>query len=301
MRSLKSHLFKFVIKRHFAQADLSDVATVRKQMDELGERMPLANGVRLSSVELSGIYAEWLTPENACADAVILYLHGGAYHMGSCSSHRSMASFIADAAKIPLLLIDYRLAPESPYPAALDDAETVYRWLCVQPNINTKRIFLMGDSAGGGLALALALRIKSISTLPRPAAIAVLSPWVDLTMSGESVKTRLKRDPFFAPHIQQASHCVNAYCGSTPLTNPDVSPLFGQLEGLPPLLIQVGSEEILFSDAQRLAEKAQKSGSEVLFSYWQGMWHVWQYLVPRMKESSMAIAEVGNFCRRYLK
>lgn len=116
MRSLKSHLFKFVIKRHFAQADLSDVATVRKQMDELGERMPLANGVRLSSVELSGIYAEWLTPENACADAVILYLHGGAYHMGSCSSHRSMASFIADAAKIPLLLIDYRLAPESPIP-----------------------------------------------------------------------------------------------------------------------------------------------------------------------------------------
>ncbi|MEG0057913.1 alpha/beta hydrolase fold domain-containing protein, partial [Hafnia sp.] len=182
MRSFKSHLFKYAIKRHFAQADLDDVATMRKQMDELGEQLPLAQGTHLKSVEPSGIYAEWLIPSHAHSDAAILYLHGGAYHMGSCSSHRSMASYIADAANIPLLLADYRLAPESPYPAALNDAETVYRWLLTQSDINPKRIFVMGDSAGGGLALALTLRIKSDSALPLPAGVAVLSPWADLSM-----------------------------------------------------------------------------------------------------------------------
>lgn len=301
MRSFKSHLFKYAIKRHFAQADLDDVATMRKQMDELGERLPLAQGTRLKSVEPSGIYAEWLIPSNAHSDAVILYLHGGAYHMGSCSSHRSMASYIADAAKIPLLLADYRLAPESPYPAALNDADTVYRWLLTQPEINPKRIFVMGDSAGGGLALALTLRIKSDSALPLPAGIAVLSPWADLSMSGESVKTRLTRDPFFAHHLHHAERCVNAYSGVTALTDPGVSPLFGDLSRFPPLLIQVGSEEILYSDAERFAQKAASAGADVHLSRWQGMWHVWQYLVPRMKESRMAIAEIGDFCRTQLK
>lgn len=301
MRSFKSHLFKYAIKRHFAQADLDDVAMMRKQMDELGERLPLASGTHLRSIEPSGIYAEWLTPPNACADAAILYLHGGAYHMGSCSSHRSMASYIADAAKIPLLLVDYRLAPESPYPAALNDAETIYRWLLTQTEINPKRIFVMGDSAGGGLALALILRIISDSALTPPAGVAVLSPWADLSMSGESVKTRITRDPFFAHHLHHAERCVNAYSGVTSLTDPGISPLFGDLTGFPPLLIQVGSEEILYSDAERFAKKAETSGVDVHFSRWQGMWHVWQYLVPRMKESRMAIAEIGDFCRKQLK
>lgn len=300
MPSLASYFYRFLIRRYFAHKKLDCITRERHSLDALGARLPLAREVRRKAVTTVGVDGEWLEPAGAAQDAAILYLHGGAYLLGSCNSHRSMASYIAQSCRLPLLLIDYRLAPEHPYPAALDDAEQAFFWLLNERGVSARRIILMGDSAGGGLALALALRLKQQTPSIQAGAVVAMSPWTDLTMSGASVRERLRRDPCFATLLPLAEQCTRAYAAQHPLTLAEISPLYGDAADFPPLLIQVGTEEILFSDAQRVAHNAMQAGVNVQFSPWQGMWHVWQCLVPKMKESRQAIEEIGTFCRQRL-
>ena len=231
-----------------------------------------------------------LKPANARRGRAILYLHGGGYVISGPRSHARLAAQIAHAARSETWFVDYRLAPEHPHPAALEDTLAAYRWLARSDN--RAGIVLAGDSAGAGLALAAALAIRD-TQLPPPAAIVLISPWVDLTLSGESLRTLRARDPMLRrPWLE---NCAAHYAGALPRESPALSPLFADLRGLAPMLIQVGSEEILLSDAERLAANAAQAGVPVRLSCFQGMWHDFQVHAGALPEADHALTEIGTF------
>ncbi|OLS33674.1 alpha/beta hydrolase [Bacillus sp. MRMR6] len=244
----------------------------------------------MEKLEIDGIYAEWLSTEQSAADKVILYLHGGAYGYCSADTHRSLAARIMREAGVKVLLPEYRLAPEHPFPAAIEDAVTVYHWLQEQ-GYQPEDIIFAGDSAGGGLSVSAALMLRDMNE-PLPAAIICLSPWVDLTGGGESYSKNKAKDPYL--NAELALRAARAYAGNEPLTHPLISPVYADLTGLPPLFIQVGSIEILLSDAEKLAHKAILSGVEVTFTVWKGMWHVFQ-MSRKMTEAKRAVMEIGIY------
>ena len=251
-------------------------------------------GARGEVVDMNGVSAERVTTPQS-GGRVVLYLHGGGYCVGSCATHRPLAAHIARAAGAVSYVPEYRLAPEHPHPAALDDALVAYRWLLSQ-NIKPAQIAIGGDSAGGGLAVATALAIRDAG-LPQPAALVLISPWVDLTLSGDSAKTHAARDPML-------SHSIGAlwsrlYIGTHAANHPLCSPLFANLAGLPPMLIQVGSEEILLSDSQRLEQRAQTAGVKVQLHLYDKMWHDFQLQAGVLRESDAAIAEIGAFVKQH--
>ncbi|MHC4481536.1 MAG: alpha/beta hydrolase [Planctomycetota bacterium] len=268
----------------------------RAYVERQGRRVNMPTGVGVERMSIGDMYAEWLQPREARRDRALLYLHGGGYVMGSCETHRALAARIAVSGGAPALLINYRVAPEHPFPAALEDAQTAYGWLLAS-GIEPPRIALAGDSAGGGLALALALSLRD-GAGPPPAGIACLSPWVDLTVSGESMTTGAKADPL----ITRQASVLNAsrYAGQHDPAAPLISPLFADLRGLPPLLIQVGQHEVLLSDSERLAEQARQSGVDATLEVWSGMWHVWQAYAGFIPDAQRAIDKVGAFIRARL-
>lgn len=211
--------------------------------------------------------------------------------MGSCNTHRSLASRIALASQSPALLLNYRLAPENPFPAALEDAKSAYRWLLEQ-RIEARRIVIAGDSSGGGLAVAAAIALRD-EKKQLPAGIVCISPWADLTLSGETISTRSKADPL----ISQETSLLHAsrYTGQQDPASPLISPVFADLSELPPLLIQVGEHEILRSDSVRLSENARQAGVEADLEIWEGMWHVWHAFAGLIPESQRAIERIGRF------
>jgi acetyl esterase/lipase len=237
-----------------------------------------------------------VTPANARADRAVLYFHGGGYVIGGPRSHGKLAAQIAHAARSEVWLVDYRLAPEHPHPAAFEDALSAYRWLSQQES--ARRIVLAGDSAGAGLALALAVSIRDLK-LPPPSAMVLISPWTDLTLSGESQRTHRDRDPMLRRAWLAA--CAAHYAGALPLESAALSPLFADLSHLPPMLIQVGSEEILLSDSERLAERAELAGVSVRLSRCEGMWHDFQVHAGMLAEADRALAEIGAFLDVYLE
>jgi acetyl esterase/lipase len=237
-----------------------------------------------------------VTPVNARADRVVLYFHGGGYVIGGPRSHGKLAAQIAHTARGEAWLVDYRLAPEQPHPAALEDAVAAYRWLSQREGIG--RIVLAGDSAGAGLALALAVSIRDLK-LPPPVAMVLISPWTDLTLSGESQRTHRDRDPMLR-HAWLAT-CAAYYAAELPLESAALSPLFADLMHLAPMLIQVGSEEILLSDSERLAERAKQAGVCVRLSRFEGMWHDFQVHAGMLAEADRALAEIGTFIDRCLE
>lgn len=249
-----------------------------------------AAGVTATTADMGGVPARCLAPADARPDRAVLYLHGGAYVIGGPGSHGKLAAHIGRAARCRAYLVDYRLAPEHPFPAALDDALSAYRWLLAQRP--AARIVLAGDSAGGGLALAAAMSIRDAG-LPAPAALVLISPWTDLTLGGESHRTRAARDPML--RAAWLADCAARYAGGRPLTEPLLSPAFGQLAGLPPALIQVGSEEILLSDAEQLAHGATQVGGRVSLSRYEGLWHDFQVHAGLLDESDRALREIGDF------
>jgi acetyl esterase/lipase len=223
----------------------------------------------------------------------VLYLHGGGYVIGSPRSHRHLAAAIGRAAGTPTLLLDYRLAPEHPFPAAVDDAVAAYRWLLAR-GLSSDRIVVAGDSAGGGLtvALLLALRDRGVA---RPAGGVCISPWVDLTCSGASYATKAATDPIVTRDGVAAM--AQAYAGTGDFKGPLVSPLFADLRGLPPLLVQVGSEEVLLDDAAGLSARARAAGVDVTYEEWPAMIHVWHWFLPMLDEAERAVATIGGFVR----
>lgn len=255
-------------------------------------------GTLVEPVSAAGVPAEWVsTPGVAPATAgVILYLHGGAYIQGSPNTHRPLVAWLGQSAGLTALSIDYRLAPEHPFPAALDDALTAYHWLISQ-SIPPSKIILAGDSAGGGLALTVLLSLRdNHETLP--AAAVLLSPWTDLTCSGDSFQALADRDPMMnAPRL---AGLVRAYTTSNDPHNPLLSPVYADLTGLPPLLIHVGSDEILLDDATRLAANATTAAVPVEITIYPQMWHVFQAYALEVEEARQSIQQIGHFIRASL-
>ena len=223
----------------------------------------------------------------------VLYFHGGGYVMGSLNTHAELMGRISSACRAPVLGIDYRLAPEHPYPAAVEDAVASYDRLRDR-GIKPGQIVIAGDSAGGGLTLACLLALKEQGK-PLPAGAVLLSPWTDLTASGASVRTRADADPMIDGGVLEPM--AGLYRGDTPAATAGVSPLFGDLAGLPPLLIQVGDFEVLLDDSTRLAERASDAGVDVQIDVFDGAFHVFQHN-PNLPESTEALAAIGAFFDR---
>ncbi|HSD69132.1 MAG TPA: alpha/beta hydrolase [Woeseiaceae bacterium] len=297
MISLRARFVRMMSKQYFKRITPdTDVAELRKTWDELTSNLKTAPGVRRREATVGDIPCEWLVPEKCDEAPVILYLHGGIYMLGSAGTHRRMVSFIARAAGMRALIPNYRLAPEHPFPAAIEDATLIYRKMLEQ-GIDAASMAIAGDSAGGGLTMATLLSLKN-SGDPLPAAAVLLSPWVDLAAKGETLKTRAGVDPWFDP--DNMPEMVRRYCGNRDPKAPLISPLYGDLSGLPPLLIQVGDHEILLSDSTRLAERVTKAGGSATLQVWPEMWHVFQYFIGQMPESAKAIADIGSFLKRTL-
>jgi acetyl esterase/lipase len=255
---------------------------------------PIPEDVRVGERTLGGRPALTLEPAGSTPEGgVLLFLHGGGYVVGT---HAALAAGLAGRAGLRAVLPDYRLAPEHRHPAAVDDALAAYRELIAEVG-TADRVVLAGDSAGGGLALATVSAARTAG-LAAPAAVVVFSPWVDLTGSGESMRTRDGVDPIFAP--ADIEEYAVQYLGEGDRRTPSASPLFGDLHGLPPLLIQVGGNELLLDDAVRLAARAAADDVDVTLRVWPGVPHVFQHFAGLLDEAGEALEEAGAFLRRYL-
>jgi len=261
----------------------------RVAFEEMAPTAPV--DITSQKVNAGGVDAEWVSAPGAASDRVVLYLHGGGYLLGSVNTHRDLMGRVSRAARARVLGLNYRLAPENPFPAAVDDALAGYRWLLAQ-GIKPSRIAVAGDSAGGGLVVAALVAIRDAG-LQAPAAAVCLSPWVDLEGIGESMKTRAKADP-----IVQREGLVGmaqAYLQGKDPRTPLAAPLYADLKGLPPLLIQVGDAETLLDDSTRLADRARAAGVQVKLEVWPEMIHVWQLFAGFLPEGEQAIDGIGKF------
>lgn len=263
----------------------------------VGHPVPLPEGTRVESVDVDGIPAAWISPPAADAERVLLYLHGGGYILGSLKSHRDLVARLSSAAGVRSLLIDYRLAPEYVFPAAIDDALTAYRWLLAR-GTKPEHIVIAGDSAGGGLTLALlqTLRDKGV---PMPAGAVLLSPWTDLVGTVESRTSRNGADPIFTGEVINALGRV--YPGTEDAHNPLISPINADLRGFPPLLIDVGSDEVLLDDSLQVAEHARAANVPVELTVWDDMTHVFQQYSYVLPEGQQSLENMGKFIRRQTK
>ncbi len=267
----------------------------RVEFERETSQMPVAQDVSFESLRVNGIPAEWVIPSGAADNGSILYLHGGGYTIGSIKTHRSLVSYLSKAAGMRALLIEYRLAPEHPFPAAVEDSVAAYRWL-LKEGFDPARIAIAGDSAGGGLTVATMVKLRDEGE-PLPAAAVCLSPWVDMEGVGESMKTRAEVDPIVeqGPLLEMAE----AYLGGTDPRTPLAAPLYADLKGLPPMLIQVGTAEVLLDDSTRLAERAKKAGVDVTLEPWEDMIHIWQFFASMIPEGRDAVERIASFIHKH--
>lgn len=250
--------------------------------------LPWDVAFKKTDFELFG--AEWLIPGGAVSDRVILYLHGGGYVIGSPHTHRALAGSIAKGVAAHCLVIDYRKAPENPYPAALDDSLQAYHHL-LEMGYDAKSIVLVGDSAGGGLAIALQYGLMEYH-MPLPGCTVLLSPYLDLNRSDRSLKEHAQNDRFL--DVFEMRRWAEMYAGDHDLTDPFISPLYGKTTGLPPILVQASDSEVLFEDSARFVKKARKEGVDITFQTWHGLIH-WWHMFGTMPEAKEAIGKVVEF------
>jgi epsilon-lactone hydrolase len=281
-----------MLKSRTARDELSIVQS-RAAIEAGGALFAPEQGTASEAADANGVPGEWITGPGAGQEATIFYLHGGGYSIGSINSHRGLISRLSKASGARAFAIDYRLAPENPYPAGLEDALTAYRWLMAQ-GIDPRSTVMAGDSAGGGLALSALVSLRDAGD-PLPAATVLLSPWTDLQGTGDSMKTRAEVDPMI--NVDPAEKTARLYAGDIPLGDPRVSPINADLTGLPPVLIQVGDYEVLLDDSTRLAERAKAAGVEVTLEVWDEMIHVFQFFAPMVPEATQAIEKIGAFIR----
>ncbi len=270
------------------------VEEMRAGFEALSALLPCPPDVTRTPVQVAGRPAEWLAAPGADPARALLYLHGGGYVIGSLSTHRELAGRLSRASGARVLLLDYRLGPEHPFPAAVEDAAAAWRWLLSQ-GVTAARGAIGGDSAGGGLTLAALVRLRDAGD-PLPAAGVCLSPWVDLEAAGASMQSKAAADPIVQrePLLRMA----RLYLGAASPRDPLASPLHANLKGLPPLLLQVGEAETLLDDATRLAERARAAGVEATLEVWPEMIHVWQLFAPLLPEGAKAVDGVGAFLRQ---
>jgi epsilon-lactone hydrolase len=296
--SIQATLIKFYFKtqRFFSPLrDELDVAKERADLEAFAKTFKPLGKVDVTRLDAAGVPAAWIIPPGLETSRVILYLHGGGYNSGSITSHLPLTGSLALTAKTRVLAIDYRLAPEHTYPAAVEDAVAAYRWL-LEHLVEAKQIVVAGDSAGGGLTLSLLLSLRD-KGLPLPAAAVCLSPWTDLTCTGESWTTNAKAD--FRLKKTSTVKAAKLYLGDADTRLPLASPLYADPAGLPPLLIQVGSDEVLLSDSTLFAEKARLAGVDVTLETWKGMQHEWQYVASMLPEARQAIERIGKYIQRH--
>jgi acetyl esterase/lipase len=261
----------------------------RPALDLLRRASIVPQGVYFARQARGGVFGELVAPEGTADAATVLYLHGGAYEAGSAATHRSVVAGLAAGSGRTIFAPDYRLAPEHPAPAALEDALAVYEAMVADAD---GPLALAGDSAGGGLALALAVAARE-QGLPGPSALALISPWLDLTLSGASVAENESRDAMLpVPHLEAAAAAYTAALGAE---NPICSPIRADLAGLPPMLIHAGGNELLLSDSRDLAERAGAAGVDARLRIDEGLWHDFHVHAGMLEEADAAIAELGEF------
>ena len=307
MLSLRGRLFKFLLQnRHLLQFQFKkeiidwnkheSILSFRQQVEAgAGKFGKLPEDIKVSPINIDGLYAEWILPAQSTKDKVILYFHGGGYVSGTCYSHRSIAAKFVKGSGIGALLFEYRLAPEQPYPAALQDSLAAYLWLLEQ-GIAPLNVVFVGDSAGGGLCLATLLALRDQGT-PLPAAAVAYSPVTDFKCTGESYRRKAKvclSPEGMAPAL--AKH----YAGDNDPGFQYISPLYGDLHGLPPLLIYAGEEETLCDDAARFAEKANDAGVKVTLRIGEGLFHCYPAMAPLFPEATQALEEICSFINKYI-
>jgi monoterpene epsilon-lactone hydrolase len=278
------------LRARFAQFWSTATGDPRTVYDTFISATPFAQGVSSEQVETASVRGWWVRPSVAERDGVILYLHGGGYVGGSAKAYRGFASQLASRTRRPIFVLDYPLAPEATVPAAPDAVLAAYEWL---RESGSERIAFAGDSAGGGLSLVTLARLAHGSRSSAAIAGVVFSPWVDLAFTGASMKDAHVEDPLLSYEYLQAG--ARMYLGKVDSRDPLASPLFGNLSGLPPLLIQVGSDERLLDDARQYAERAAGAGSSVRLEVWQGMHHVFQVNVADLQTSGAALDRAAAF------
>jgi monoterpene epsilon-lactone hydrolase len=289
--SLRTRFWRAIMRKGFKDKRLT-IAENRLRSTKTARFMTMVpKGVGIEKLNIDGIPSEWISPSGVKSEKVILHLHGGGYVTGGINSHQMMCVLMAQTLKMSVLLPEYRLAPEHPFPAALDDALKVYRWLLAKGH-QPADILLSGDSAGGGLSLALVLSLRDAGE-PLPAALLCMSPWTDLALKGGSYISNARAEAVLQEDaLREWAAC---YFGQEKPEHPLISPLYADFHGFPPLLIQVGSQEILLDDARNLAQKARADGVDVTLKIWEGMWHDWQALGSLIPESRQAFEEFGMF------
>jgi monoterpene epsilon-lactone hydrolase len=269
----------------------------RQRLDEIGSVWPVADDVVLEAADLDGVPAEWSAAPGSDPSRVLLYFHGGGYCSGSIGSHRRLVTEAGRAAGLRTLAVAYRLAPEHPFPAALDDAATAWRWL-LRRGFAASDIVVGGDSAGGGITLSLLAGLRDAGA-SLPACAWLISPWTDLTLSGATLAGKDAADPII--HEAYLRELADTYLGpAIDRADPRVSPLHADLRGLPPLLVQVGSAETLLADATRLAARAGDADLAVTLEIWPHMIHAWPLWNAQLEPGRLALASAGAFLRRHL-
>lgn len=269
-----------------------DLAERRAMIEAIFAAVPIEASCH--PIDAGGVPCEWIVGPEASHARTLLYLHGGGYIIGSIASHRALVARLSEACDARALAVDYRLAPEAPHPAAVEDAVAVYRWLLDQ-GTEPKSIVIAGDSAGGGLTVATLVALRDAG-IALPAAGVCISPWVDMECRGDSMTSRADRDPMLRSH--HLLEMAKMYLGDQDPRSPLASPIHADLRGLPPLLIQVGGCETLYDDATRLAERARAAGVEVTFDEWDEMFHVWHAFAHQLPEGQQAIDRIGDYVKQ---
>jgi acetyl esterase/lipase len=275
---------------------MSSVAEMREEIEQLAVIDPAPPEIQRQRINASGADAEWIRPSGVKVDRAILYLHGGGYVIGSVNSHRALIARIARAANVHALGVDYRRAPEHPFPAPVEDATAVFRWLLAN-GFSANQIAIADDSAGGGLAVATLVAIRDAG-FALPACAVAMSPWTDLEALGESYTANRELDNLC--HQQGILNLARLYLAGQNPRNPLAAPLYADLHRLPPLLIHVGEAETLLDDSTRIADRARAQGVEVELKKWTDMPHAFQLFLPTIPESIQSIAEIGAFIATHL-
>ncbi|MFX1568616.1 MAG: alpha/beta hydrolase [Promethearchaeota archaeon] len=286
-----------ILKERKLSAEKKRVEEERRSFEQITALVSLPKDIKMIKFLVKAISCVWIESPNCNQNNVIFYLHGGGYITGSIDTNKDLVARIARVSESRVLFIEYRLAPEFPFPAALEDAISAYEWLINTEHISPNNIIFFGESAGGGLALSTLIKIKELS-LQLPAAAILLSPWVDLDFTGDSIKNNAKIDPFIT--FDTMLFYARLYIGNNNPRDPNISPLYADLKDLPPLLIHVGSAELLLDDSRRLAEKAKISGVDVELEIWKDMTHVFHAFAGLIPEGQRAINKIGVFIRSLL-
>lgn len=297
MASIRSTIYKRLLRRAFRAGMIPDGEEGLAFMRDSETRGGLLSFImgkakNGATTKIGDMDAEWVGDTDS--QRTLLYLHGGGYILGSIDTHRSMVSRLCDFAGLRGLIIDYRLAPENPFPAAIEDAEKAYDYL-IEQGVTPQNMLLAGDSAGGGLSLALMQKLRE-NGKTQPKAVALLSPWTDLTMSGASLKTRNARDPMI--DAEKMPQAIGWYGPNQDKKNPLISPVFADLKGFPPMLVQVGTEEVLWDDSTRLVDNAKRDKVDVEMQVWQDMPHVHQIAHRFVPEGKAALRDIADFFTR---